>query len=72
MNSQVGGLPRERAMSAMLGMTVLMPLPFPSTLAIRRGILYLKRVENMTMTQQKSLNIKLFSIKLRLLSKFAL
>ena len=32
-------------MSTMLGMTVLTPLPFPSTLATRRGILYLQRAE---------------------------
>jgi hypothetical protein len=29
-------------MSGMLGMTVFTPLPLPSTLAMRRGILYLK------------------------------
>ena len=45
LNLQVGGLSRDLAMSTMLGMTVLTPLPFPSTLATRRGILYLKRAE---------------------------
>ena len=40
-NSQVGGLSRDLAMSTMLGMTVLTPFPLPSTLATRRGILYL-------------------------------
>ena len=42
---QVGGLSRDLAMSTMLGMTVLTPLPFPSTLATRRGILYLRRAD---------------------------
>ena len=37
---QVGGLARALAMSDMLVMTVLTPLPLPSTLAARRGILY--------------------------------
>ena len=45
LNLQVGGLSRDLAMSTMLGMTVLTPLPFPSTLATRRGILYLQRGE---------------------------
>ena len=45
LNLQVGGLSRDLAMSTMLGMTVLTPLPFPSTLATRRGILYLQMAE---------------------------
>lgn len=36
---QVGGRPNAFATSIMLTMTVLMPLPLPSTLAIIRGIL---------------------------------
>ena len=44
-NLQVGGLPSDLAISAMFGMTVLIPLPFPSTLAMRRGILYLELIK---------------------------
>ena len=38
---QVGGLPSALAISTMFGMTVLTPLPLPSTLACNLGILYL-------------------------------
>ena len=40
-NSHSGGLLRALATSFMLGRTVLMPFPFPSTFAMSFGILYL-------------------------------